>query len=386
MLKSITLENYTTYIKKTKVDFGATNYKILEKDNTKNGILKGALFVGENASGKTNILKAIRLLVAMLCGGESHNFSRYVSFYSGKDKFTIDYEFEIQSSIIIYSLVLSRKQEIIREKLIKDDKVILERHNNKIISLQNNVDFQSIKVPDTLLFARKYYFDTHFSNDKILNKWFDFISNSIYIDCTNRKVTSDDTNFDEVYYHKYLDRSGVEEINNILSDINYQQSIIYANTTPETSHGTVFQDDKKFVAFCKAGTDVYVPEYLESTGNKTLIGILPAIIYATKHDCMLIVNEFSSGLYNDLEKSLIRYFFTHSKKSQLFFTTHSTNILSNTILRPDQEYSVRFDYKSGGSQISRFSDQSPREAQNIEKMYLNGVFDDVPDYNKNFSA
>ena len=88
--------------------------------------------------------------------------------------------------------------------------------------------------------------------------------------------------------------------------------------------------------------------------------------------------EFSSGFHNDLEALLIRYFMRKAEKSQLIFVSHSTNLLSNSILRPDQIYSV--DFGNEGSVIKRFSSEKPREAQNLEKMYLGGVFNGVPRY------
>ena len=71
-----------------------------------------------------------------------------------------------------------------------------------------------------------------------------------------------------------------------------------------------------------------------------------------------------------------------ANKAQLIFVSHSTNLLSNSILRPDQIYSVDFD--SEGSSIKRFSSEKPREAQNLEKMYLGGVFKGVPAYERKF--
>ena len=133
----------------------------------------------------------------------------------------------------------------------------------------------------------------------------------------------------------------------------------------------------------KKNTKFVMPLPLESTGNKAFINLILPIIYATKNDCMIIIDNFSSGLHNELEEALIRYFFNNSKNSQIFFTSHSTNLLDTTILRPDQIYSFSFDSKDG-TKIKRFSDESPRESQNIEKMYLNGAFDVMPKYNKEF--
>ena len=133
----------------------------------------------------------------------------------------------------------------------------------------------------------------------------------------------------------------------------------------------------------KAGTNVVMPLLFESTGNKAFLSTILPIYYATKNNCMLIVDEFSSGLHNELEEALIKYFYNNSNDSQLFFTSHSTNLLDTSILRPDQIFSFRFDSKKG-TVIKRFSDENPRESQNIEKMYLNGVFDGMPKYDKEF--
>ena len=67
----------------------------------------------------------------------------------------------------------------------------------------------------------------------------------------------------------------------------------------------------------------------------------------------------------------------NSKTSQIFIVSHSTNLLSNTLLRPDQIYTVDF-INGKGSKVYRVSDSKPREAQNIEKMYLSGVFNGLP--------
>lgn len=75
MLTSITLKDYTTFINETTFDFRKTEYQTLEKTNVANNVLKGALFVGENGSGKTQVLKAITLLLDILLGNNSINIS-----------------------------------------------------------------------------------------------------------------------------------------------------------------------------------------------------------------------------------------------------------------------------------------------------------------------
>lgn len=62
---------------------------------------------------------------------------------------------------------------------------------------------------------------------------------------------------------------------------------------------------------------------------------------------MLIIDEFSSAFHNQLEELLISFFMETSTNAQIFIVSHSTNLLSNNIFRPDQEYAVEFHGNEG---------------------------------------
>lgn len=386
MLTKIILRNYTTFIKETAIDFSATNYKFLNKENTYDGVTKGALFVGENASGKTNAINAINFLLRLLVSKDPILFNEYRSFYTSDPNFSISYHFKIDGSSIIYDITMGMN-EIVAERLSQDGAVLLSRKNKRAkydIKVGKTVySGKQNDVSASLPFLRQLYFDTKFYSNSILNKMYNFITNSVYIDCVHRRIAAAYADYESISTKQYFDSKGVQEVNDFFKAIRYPERVIYDDVTPASKEsGTSFKANEKFIAFCKSGTDLYVPDLYESTGNINLIRILPAIFKGIERNSMVIVNEFSSGLHNELEEAVIRYFFHYSEQSQLFFTSHSTNLLNNAIIRPDQIYSIRFDYAKGGSVLSRFSDQNPREAQNTEKMYLNGVFDEVPNYNK----
>lgn len=287
----------------------------------------------------------------------------------------------------LFTILNSAPKKIIEENLTLDNVTILSRKDKKAqyeIKVNKTVyKGKQTDISPSLPFLRQLYFDTKFYSHAVLNQLYDFITNSVYIDCVNRRIVAAYDDYDRLNAKNYFNNGGVEENNDFFKKIGYPESIIYSDSTPASKKsGASFKSSEKFVAFRKNGTDLYVPEYYESTGNINLVRILPAILRGIKYDSMVIINEFSSGLHNDLEEAVVRYFYHYSKKSQLFFTSHSTNLLNNAVIRPDQIYSVRFDFSKGGSLLSRFSDQNPREAQNTEKMYLNGVFDEVPNYNK----
>ena len=122
-----------------------------------------------------------------------------------------------------------------------------------------------------------------------------------------------------------------------------------------------------------------MPLALESLGNQTLLNMLPALLHVVNTECMFIIDEFSSAFHNELEELIVRYFMEKSKRSQIFFVSHSTNLLKSTLLRPDQIYTVDFS-QACGSTIKKASSEHPRESQNFEKMYLSGVFGGLPNY------
>lgn len=380
MLKSIKLNNYTTFINPTTIDFSATNYKFLDENIGDNKILRGCLFVGENASGKSQILNSIKLLLDLLFGNKDFDFKIYKSFYTKKNNYKLEYDFVVSSKNIKYIVELNADGFAL-EELYLEGKIIIKRLGNTAKFLLGD-EKPNYEISSKLSFLRRVYFDTHFYDDEILNKWFDFLKDSIYVNCVKRIITS--YSIENLKPYDYFEKENVTDFNNFLKMINYKQSVKFDND--DFIYGNIAfitTDNDKILSFKKDGTDIFIPERFESTGNITLAVLYPSLVRAIKNDCMLILDDFGSGFHNELEECFIKYFFHYAKNSQLFFTSHSTNLLNNTILRPDQIYSVYFDGKNG-SIIERFSDEMPRESQNVEKMYLNGVFHGMPRYNKVF--
>lgn len=378
MLTGIKLYNYTTFINETIFDFNATNYKILEKTNVgSNRVLKGAIFVGENASGKTQVLDSIILLLDLLLDNVEQNFLLKKSLYTTTSKYSLEYEFNVDNNIVNYKITFDGNN-ISSEKLFINSDLKLERINTSGTTyFEEEKDNNDINLNLSLL--KLEYYNTRFNNDVILNKLFDYLKNSIYINCLNKNIKSyNPTKTVEQFIGKYAQHNNEKNLNKLLENIGYNSEVVFKKKKNDT-----FSTDETEVGLRKVGTNVFMPMYRESAGNQALMNVILPFSYATKNNCMLIIDEFSSGLHNDLMEALIKYFYNNSNDSQLFLTSHSTNILDTFVVRPDQIYSFRFDAKKG-TLINRFSDENPRESQNIEKMYLNGVFDGMPNYNKEF--
>lgn len=373
MLKSFEINNFMSYKNKTLIDLEKTNYQMLADTNVENGILKGLLFVGANASGKSNSMLALKFLLDFLFGKVEMNLDSHICLFSSNPIMALEYTFDIDAAEIIYKIEYQRVDKKIKEDLWVDGENVFTRDGSVAkAKLTDEVNYTD--VPMNTLFLRDIYFNTKFRGWEKLQKWFAFLSNSVYVDLFSEEVTTYGNK--DLSLISYLEEKGTDGINTFFDEYNFGQIIEY-DKRAEGKLITV-ESPKKNIFFKRKGIDEPIPFVLESLGNRNLIQLLPAFFHCISQGGLLLLDEFSSGFHNDLEELLIKYFMKKADGAQLIFVSHSTNLLSNSILRPDQIYSV--DFGKEGSIIKRFSSEKPREAQNLEKMYLGGVFNGVPQY------
>ena len=190
MLLKVKLNNFKSFKNLTELDFNATNYKILNDTNVYNNeILKGAIFVGGNATGKTNIILALRVLLDMLFSDKIINLGKYKCIFSEEVLVELGYEFNIEESNIKYDIFYDVKEKVLVEKLYLNDDLVLDRIGNnaqsKITESKSHTD-----LDNDVLLLRTIYFNTKFSNYNILKKWFEFLSNSVYLDASQRIISN----------------------------------------------------------------------------------------------------------------------------------------------------------------------------------------------------
>lgn len=375
MLSRIIVKNFRCFKNETVFDFRKTNYKLL-KQNTQGKFLKGLLFVGDNASGKTTAVQPVMLLLDLLFKDRDIDLLLFQCLFSKEHETTLKYEFNIDGHEILYSFSFDGNK-FLEETLQMDKQPVIERigENAKLWLSENNTFHE---VDESLLFIKKVYFNTKFEDNEILKKWFTFLKQSVCINAYKRIISA--YNDEPLTYRKYLEKYGVEEINSFFKDNNFKYSVEYAlEIEGKGIRYEMSEEEGKTLFFQRDDISVPIPLFWESTGNKTLINILPAILHSVQKGGLLVIDEFSSGFHNKLEELIVRYIMNNSTNTQLLLVSHSTNLLSNALLRPDQIYSVEM-MGGEGSVLNRFSDEQPRVAQNLEKMYLSGVFGGIPEY------
>lgn len=383
MLQKIIMKNFKSFRAETVVDFGKTNYTMLPHNVSESGVLKGCIFVGPNASGKSNIILAIKLLLDFLFRERDVNSGMFKCMFSEESNYSIDYYFSIAGQKIRYFFEIDTRNHFITEKLSMNSTVMMERMGTaakSYIAESEGISYDEEDVDKETLFLRTLYFNTKFAGNSILKEWIEFLTNSVYINLFERMIISYGKG--EVGLVRHLEEEGCMKVNQFFDEYHFEQNVEYAHSSRGKDYTiSAGEDNEKYVFFKRKGIEAPIPFAEESLGNQNLLRMLPAFLSVISNGGMLLIDEFSSGFHNDLEELLVRYFMRQARNAQMLFVSHSTNLLSNSLLRPDQEYVVEF-HDNQGSMVKRFSTEQPRSAQNIEKMYVSGVFGGLPDYRR----
>lgn len=374
MLAKMYLTNFLSFKERTEIDLTASKYSILGKTNVyKSEILKGALFIGPNASGKSNALKGLSFIIKMI-KGEGVSFNRYRCLFSDNPIITIEYEFIFESKKVEYVIEYNIQTNSISENLKIDEITVLKRTGNTgELRIGQSVTSDD-QVDSETLFLRTASFNTgRFPQEPTLRKLMDFLQNSYIVDEYNWDARVGST------ITRYAEEFGVEKINKYLTAFKYDFSMEYGSESEGAGLKLTLGADNKMV-FLKRKSFPF-PNVLinESQGNQVFADLLPHLIRVIENAGMLIVDEFGNSFHNKLAEKIISFFMENAKNSQIFITSHHTNLISNSVFRPDQINLITF-LNTSGSNVKRLSQFKPREAQNLEKMYLGGMFEGLPIY------
>lgn len=374
MLTKMYLTNFLSFKERTEFDFTASKYSILGKTNVyENEMLKGALLIGPNASGKSNVLKGISFIIKMI-KGEGTTFDSYRCFFARNPITTVEYEFLFENKKVYYVIEFNVQENSISETLKIDDVIVLLRNANRgelRIGQAVTVDEQ---VDSETLFLRTASFNTgRFPQEPTLRRLMDFLQNSYIIDGYNLGATYGKT------ITRYAEEFGVEKVNKYLEAFKYDFFVEYGSESEGEGLRISIGSDKKAVFLKRKSFPIPNVIVNESQGNQVFADLLPNLISVIENPGMLIIDEFGNSLHNKLAEKIVKFFMETAKDSQIFITSHHTNLISNSVFRPDQIDLISFQEKKG-SIVKRLSQFKPREAQNLEKMYLGGMFEGLPTY------
>jgi len=118
----------------------------------------------------------------------------------------------------------------------------------------------------------------------------------------------------------------------------------------------------------------------ESMGTRNLLFLTGPVLDILDNGMALVVDELDSSLHPLLVRRLVELFqnpAVNKKGAQLIFTTHDTSLLDPDLFRRDQIWFVEKD-PDQASKLYPLSDFSPRKNEALERGYLMGRYGALP--------
>lgn len=395
MILKIELENFFSIKDRIRIDFRAANintmlardlsYNVMEWNGVP--VLKTIGLFGPNASGKSNILKAIAFCCQLILGSHLHNEGmtfnfepfKFDGFENKPSQFLID--FVCENVEYEYSFELTR-ENIVRESLYhypvgRRAKVFVREADGKY-SFGSGIVAKPMDV--ALNTSNKNLFLSRASsmNRDVAQKLYRYFLNQFLLGLVN---VNDLIVLDSFKMYKKVILKALEICDTDITDIEVRKEQVPAPVLPmagQTELSFKLVDVLRFKTVHRNQSDVMFDlDMEESNGTRKLFQILIRLLDVVKNKKSIMMDEFDMGLHTRLADFILDLIHA-SPNSQLLFTSHNTNLIDVKRLRRDQIVFVNKSEQGATSVYSLYDFKDFRENMDAEKGYIQGRFDAVP--------
>jgi len=388
------------------------------KATDKINLLRSAVIYGANASGKSNVLKALEGFVRFLLYPDSFFFEKielYDPFLLNKETFENPSKFSIEfidneKVHFKYSIEFSRK-EVISEELLcfpKGQKTRIYTRN-----INNPIEYGTIikgekKSVETRLSKSQLFFSKAASENIYplqdlflhLRSLFKSISFEVTFLSLKEVLIIKLANEDQIFLNKYTQLISALDTGIETFDFSIDHSTKFRPGIKETlgelflkyftlsepiSHNTNNSDINTFHNFYNEKGEVVKQISFsienESSGTKSLFSFAYILLKSLENGNLLFIDEIEQNLHPHLVNALVGLFNNpeiNTKNAQLICTTHNTNLLAEDIFRRDQIWFTEKNERGETILYSMADIEGVRNNIPYDKWYLSGRFGATP--------
>lgn len=423
MLNEFKFSNFLSYKEMTSFSMVAgkerTNSKTLASiPKFRLKLLPLAAIYGANASGKSNLIKALGFLKTLVTTQRVKGKIPLRHFYYSEDKNTISnfeisflvneliYEFKIACNEdgLLYEELIERNSRSEKTLYLRDkDKVQINPKINSHDAIQCVAD-RSLNRPCPLLTTLS---SMKFKPFEGVFRWFseelkvihqdsflipyglDIGENDSRNTLLSEVLRCTDTGISALVSTPVSESSLrllPSERNELLSTVCHGSQLI-----KEAGGGRLlayFKDGDLAFRRLNAAHEISGKEYLipleeESTGTKKIIDLAPAIIdlLLSKKNCVYVIDGIDHGLHMEINYWLVRRFLENvnsNTRKQLIFTSQDTNLLRRAGLRRDEIWFVERRRNSPSQLVNAVEFKGLRIDSSLQKLYEEGRLGALP--------
>ena len=425
MIISFAIENWKSFKNPAKItmvarDIREHDARVQSLDQLGIKMLPIAAIYGGNASGKTNLIDALKFARTLVVDGiENKGIIPVIPFMLEEvdDNYPTRFKFELVIDEIIYKYQFTvTKTEVLEEILEKahSDKseVLLFQRNKQNFNFGLGIDnATAVIVAKSTSRDELVLHNSHNLNFKQFLPVYEWFQNSLCIISPDTKflglneIVEENGSLlerlNEALYYFDTGMSGIEVVkfDTDVSEDLLPEGIIPIGLNDEQLSRNLSLRDSSFTIVMNNGKPelrslvsnhhvtaekkVKFGLHLESEGSRRLLDLLPSFLNLTTENKMrvLVVDEIDRSMHPDLTSVLLKkYLDTSSEltRNQLVFTTHDICLLGQGLFRRDEIW-VTERKSEDISQLYSFGDfKDIKKNESILELYKSGVLGGKP--------
>ncbi len=383
MLKKFEVKNFKNFKENIVIDFSNIGGYQFNTDCITDNLISKMLIYGRNATGKTNLGRAImdikfnlhnlfsdRILgklneILYINVDSDDNYAEFKYTFTFDDKELVykysklsmtqlrDEELIIDGHMIFYYNFLDHKYNFDNLDYIEAESVITSRFLDSVKEIENAEDLDVRTLP----FMRWLINNAALAEYSILLKLDDYIRRMSILTVGSMVRTN---RVSDNFFDTLKDPNKLKDFEEFLNFMGVECRLVLEKLPDGKSE--LYFKHKELVPFYEndsSGTLALVDLY-----RKYFIGKTPSMMY---------LDEFDAFYHFEMAENLLKYFKIKFPNCQIILTSHNTNLITNRIMRPDCLFILS---KSGQlTSLCNATNRELREGHNLEKMYISGEFD-----------
>jgi uncharacterized protein len=351
-------------------------------------LLKSAAIYGANASGKSNLVRAISFMkeftinsVGSRITSEIEAESYRLNIESEKEPSYFEIVFIIGTTRYRYGFEVDRhsvKSEWLYQTLRTKESKLFDRENSKIKVFGKFSEGRSLENKtrkNALFLSVAAQFNGDIATDVV--DWFNEL---------NIFNNLDDDDYDNVTIDALIEGHRTQDLIGLVTSLDLGIKDIQMIKTPLPEFPGVISYEVKTAHWKydggenKIDTEYFELDENESAGTQKLFNISGLLINILQTGEILIVDELDARLHPLISCAIVKLFnspITNPRNAQLIFTTHDTNLLSANMFRKDQIWFTEKDRYGATDLYSLVEYDIPDDAP-FEQDYIAGKYGAIP--------
>lgn len=396
MLVEIVVENFFSFLDEATFSMVASPIaehpeSVFGRDNI--AVTKLATIYGANASGKSNLLKAMKLIQegVLLQNGTAKEWIGNI------EPFHLDARKEKEDTMLEVSFMLAEKLYrygfFVNRERVTEEFLYLEGDEPRDLFIRNKDEgisggdwaplFKTILLEDDRLALSSLLANPSVQVTPVLESFLEWFTEMRIILNTSKIGLA--TSIAKMNMEKYK--------HNLLALLQVADPSILDIVVREIVQSTSGKTESNFFVVKMKRNELGEPESYcerfrfqdtESAGTVKLLSLAGPIIEALEKGGLLMIDEMDTQFHTLMTRYVLELFSGHynDKGAQLVYSTHDISNLSSSLFRRDQVWFVEKDTYSASHLTSlveyRFDDEERKNSFEFFRNYLNGKYGAIP--------